>query len=41
MASADVVIKSDVMRVLELEDGSMVGRLEIASVKELLDSIDV
>lgn len=41
MAPADVVIRSDVMRVLELEDGSMVGRPEIARVEELLDSTDV
>lgn len=32
---------SDVVIVLELEDENIVGRLEIASVKELLDSIDV
>lgn len=41
MAPAAVVIESDVMRVLELEDESMVGRLEITRVEELFDSIDV
>lgn len=40
MASADVVVRSDVERVLELEDGSTVGRLEIVRVEELLDTID-
>lgn len=40
MAPADVMIRSDVMRVLELEDGNMVGRLEIARIEELVDMTD-
>lgn len=33
----DVVISSDVVRVFEIEDESMVERLEIGRVEELLD----
>lgn len=39
MAPVDVAIKSDVMSVLELEDVSMLGKVEIMRVKELLDKI--
>lgn len=32
---------SDIIRVVELEDGSMLGKLEIVRIEELLDNIDV
>lgn len=32
---------SDITRVVELEDGSMLGKLEIVKIEELLDNIDV
>lgn len=34
-------MRSDAVRVLELEDGSIVGRLEIGRVEELLDAIEI
>lgn len=41
MALVDVAISSDVMIVVELEDVSMLGKLEIVRVKELLDKIGI
>lgn len=40
MIFEDVAIRPDVTRVPELEDGSIVGRLEIVRAEELLDAID-
>lgn len=41
MVLRDVAIRSDVERVLELKDGSRLGRLEVKRVEELLNKTDV